>query len=70
MVSIVLWRHTWKRVLAIVIFVGIAMLGAKTIIECNLYGIPFEVKIVKNLVAFGIDSITMVIGLFIGKRIL
>ena len=62
-------KDTWKRIVAIIIFVAIAMLGAKTFIECNLYGIPFEVKIIKNLVAFGIDSFTMIIGLFIGKRV-
>lgn len=60
---------TWKRVLAIIIFVGIAMLGVKTIIECNLYGIPFAVKIVKNAVAFSLDTATMLIGLFISKRV-
>jgi uncharacterized membrane protein len=62
-------KNTWKQLAAIIIFVGIAMLGVKTFIECNLYGIPFEVKIIKNFVAFGIDSITMIIGLFIGKRV-
>ena len=60
---------TWKRVAAIAIFVGIAMLGIKTVIECNLYGIPFEVKILKNGVAFGLDSITMIIGLFLSNRL-
>lgn len=60
---------TWKRIIAIVVFVAIGMLGAKTIIECTLYGIPFSVKIVKSLVAFILDSITMIIGLYIGKRI-
>lgn len=62
-------ESTWKRIVAIIIFVGIGMLGAKTLIECTLYGIPFEVKIIKSLVAFGIDSITMILGLFIAKRI-
>ena len=64
------YKEDWKRVLAIVVFVAIGMLGAKTLIECKLYGIPFEVKIVKSLVAFTVDSITMIIGLYIGKRIL
>lgn len=57
-------KSTWKRIMAIIIFMAIAMLGAKTIIECYLYGIPFPVKVVKNAVAFGIDSLTMIIGLF------
>ena len=60
---------TWKRLIAVIIFMAIAMLGAKTLIECNLYGIPFEIKIVKNAVAFGIDSLTMIIGVFLTPRI-
>lgn len=59
----------WKRLVAVIIFMAIAMLGAKTLIECNLYGIPFEIKIVKNAVAFGIDSLTMIIGVFLTSRI-
>lgn len=67
------FTHTdkeWKKILSILIFVGIAMLGIKTIIECNLYGIPFEVKIVKNAVAFGVDSLTMIIGTFVASRVI
>lgn len=64
------YKENWKRIIAILIFVGIAMLGAKTLIECKLYGIPFEVKIIKNFAAFIIDSITMIIGLYIGKRVI
>jgi uncharacterized membrane protein len=56
-------EKNWSRLLAIVIFVGIGMLGAKTGIECYLYHIPFEIKIIKNLVAFGVDTIVMIIGL-------
>ncbi len=59
----------WKRIIAVIIFMAIAMLGAKTLIECNLYGIPFEVKIIKNAVAFGIDSLTMIFGIFLTPRI-
>ena len=60
---------SWKRIIAVIVFMAIAMLGVKTFIECNLYGIPFEVKIVKNAVAFGIDSLTMIIGIFLAPRI-
>lgn len=60
---------SWKRIIAVIVFMAIAMLGIKTFIECNLYGIPFEVKIVKNAVAFGIDSLTMIIGIFLAPRI-
>lgn len=52
-----------KRVLSILIFVGIGMLLAKTGIECFLYHIPFAVKIVKNFVAFVVDSIVMIAGI-------
>ena len=62
-------NNIWKQIIAILIFVGIGMLGVKTGIECYLYHIPFAVKIVKNLVAFGIDSLTMIIGLFIYRKI-
>lgn len=56
-------KNVWKRIFAILIFVGIGMLGIKTGIECWLYHIPFAIKIVKNLVAFAIDSFVMIIGL-------
>ena len=66
------FKHTdviWKRIIAIIIFVGIGMLGAKTGIECYLYHIPFAVKIVKNLVAFGVDSFVMIIGLGVASKV-
>ena len=59
----------WKRIFAIIIFVAIGMLSIKTGIECYLYNIPFAVKIVKNAVAFLIDSIVMIIGLDITNRV-
>ena len=66
------FTHTktlWKRIIAIILFVGIGMLGAKTGIECYLYHIPFAVKIIKNLVAFGVDSLVMLIGLGVVKPV-
>ena len=66
------FMHTktiWKRIVAIILFVGIGMLGAKTGIECYLYHIPFAVKIIKNLVAFGVDSLVMLIGLGVVKPV-
>ena len=52
----------------------IAGIGIFTALYCILsaiikYHIPFEIKIVKNLVVFGIDFLTMIIGLFIYKKI-
>ena len=49
---------------AIVLSCAIGLLLTKTIIECNLYNIPFEVKIVKNAVAFGVDVGAMIVGYF------
>ena len=63
-------ENTWIRIAAIVGFVALGMLGAKTGIECYLYHIPFAVKIVKNLVAFGVDSAVMIIGLGISNRVI
>lgn len=62
-------QSVWIRIVAIISFVAIGMLGAKTGIECYLYHIPFAIKIVKNAVAFGIDTITMLIGLGITQRV-
>ena len=47
---------------AIIFSCALGLLLLKTIIECNLYGIPFEVKIVKNAVAFGMDTACMIVG--------
>lgn len=62
-------KNIWIRIAAIIGFVAIGMLGAKTGIECYLYHIPLAVKIVKNAVAFGVDTVTMLIGLGITQRV-
>lgn len=62
-------EKTWKRIAAIIFFVALGILVAKTGIECFLYNIPFEVKIIKSIVAFTIDAITMIIGLAVVKRV-
>ena len=49
------------------IFIGIGII--KTIVECYLYSIPFEVKIIKNLVAALSDVIPMLIGMELSKRL-
>lgn len=56
-----LFKH-FINVSSIVISVAIAMLFIKTGIECVLYEIPFEVKIVKNAVAFGLDVAACLLG--------
>jgi len=62
-------ENIWLRIAAIVGFVAVGMLGAKTGIECYLYHIPFAVKIIKNAVAFGVDTLTMLIGLGISAKV-
>jgi len=62
-------EKTWKRIVAIIFFVALGILVTKTGIECFLYSIPFEVKIIKSMVAFAIDTITMIIGLTVVKRV-
>lgn len=41
-------------------FIGIAII--KTVIECWLYAIPFEVKFAKNMVAFVADALVLLFG--------
>lgn len=50
--------------LSILLSCAIGLLLTKTLIECHLYEIPFEIKIAKNLVAFTSDAIMMIIGYF------
>lgn len=62
-------KSVWKRIASIILFVFLGMCGVKTGIECVLYHIPFAVKIIKNLVAFGVDSIVMIIGLSVAYAV-
>lgn len=55
------YKHIVNAV-AIVLSVAVAMLFIKTGIECVLYEIPFEIKIAKNAVAFGLDVTVCLIG--------
>ncbi len=59
----------WKRIIAIIVFTALGILVAKTAIECFLYAIPFEVKIIKSFMAFVVDTITMIIGVFAARKI-
>ena len=61
--------NTSKRIISIIVFVALGVLITKTLIECALYGIPFWVKIPKSLTAFGMDTVVMICGLFLGKRL-
>ena len=53
----------WAQYIIVIIAVAIGMIVVKTAIECPMYGIPLAVKIPKNLVAFGADAVTMILGL-------
>lgn len=61
------------KVLAIValvtasLFLGIGFV--KTIIECKLYSIPYEIKFAKNAVAAIADVIPMLLGIYVGKLV-
>lgn len=46
----------------------IGILGAKTVIECALYGIPYVVKLPKNGVACAMDSVVMIAGVIFAQR--
>lgn len=59
------WVHIAVTIIAVFIGVGII----KTGIECVLYSIPVAVKLPKNCIAFAADTIPMIVGMFIGKRI-
>lgn len=55
-------NNIWLRIISVIVFVALGILIAKTFIECYLYSIPFEVKIIKNAVAFATDTLVMVGG--------
>lgn len=57
-------RHVIPRIVSVVLFSAIGLLGLKTVIECYLYSIPFAVKIPKNAVAFAVDAAVMIVGIF------
>ena len=62
-------RSELEKHLIILCAVAVGILVVKTAIECPLYGIPVEVKIPKNAVAFAADTVTMMLGLWVWKLI-
>lgn len=60
---------TGIKVLATVLAVAIGIVGIKTAVECSLYNIPVAVKIPKNAIAALSDTITMIIGFFVGRKL-
>lgn len=49
------------------VFIGIAFI--KTVIECNLYAIPFQIKYVKNFIAAIADMPPIFIGVVVAEII-
>ena len=59
-----LWLKSLITVVAV--FIGIGVI--KTAVEVWLFQIPFEVKVIRNLIAFVADAIPMVIGVIISDK--
>lgn len=59
------WKYAILTILAM--FIGIGFI--KTVIECSLYMIPFEVKFPKNMIAFVSDAIPMLVGLWLVQKL-
>lgn len=59
------YKDIYIRCIIVIVSTAIGMLLIKTLIECNLYHIPFEVKIIKSAAAFILDSICMIFGLIL-----
>jgi hypothetical protein len=62
-------NQKWLHIFAIIFSVFVGIVVIKTIIECVMFGIPLAVKIPKNIVAWVVDVIPMIIGLLIGYRL-
>ena len=65
-------KNTENIIARIAFMLAASLLGllvAKTGIECILYKIPLLVKIPKNVVAWIADSVMMVFGIFLEKRL-
>ena len=59
----------WLKIIysIISVFIGIALI--KTVIEVAMYQFPFNLKFASNCAAFAVDSIALVIGVLINKKI-
>lgn len=66
-------KKRWFKMLllssSIILGCALGLILSKTLIECYLYDIPFEIKVVKNSVAFVADCSCMLIALPIIARI-
>ena len=64
-----LTKHNWVKYAITIVAVAVGMLVVKTAIECPLYGIPLAVKLPKNAVAFGVDAVTMMLGVLVHQTL-
>lgn len=66
-------KKRWFKMLllssSIILGCALGLILSKTLIECHLYDIPFEIKVVKNSVAFVADCSCMLMALPIIARI-
>lgn len=62
------WKSTAHNVAICVCAVALGILCLKTIIECQLYGIPLAVKVPKNAIAFAMDAAVMSVGVVFAQR--
>lgn len=65
-------KYTENTIARIAFMLAASLLGlliAKTGIECVLYKIPLLIKIPKNAVAWIADSVMMIFGIFLEKRL-
>lgn len=62
-------KHAWVQIAWIVVSVVLGIVLIKTVMECWLYAIPFEVKVIKNAVAALADGIALVLSMVVTKGI-
>lgn len=52
-----------------VIGLAVGIIGCKTLIECAMFKILFEVKIAKNIIACSSDIVPLIIGIILGFKL-
>ncbi len=64
-----LTKNLILRIIAAVLSVAVGIVLVKTLMECFLFSLPFEIKVIRNLVAFVADSLSMAVGMILTDRI-
>lgn len=49
------------------VFIGVGLI--KTVVECAIWSLPFQVKLVKNCIAFLADTPPMIVGVLVGDKL-